>query len=310
MEFVAPLISTVNSVLGILFSKMGEKQKFGMMTYVFLIIAIFSGGLSLWGLYDARIVASEKTEQIKREKRSADSMRGLLLAKSFTERDAPVSAKLIVTLPSAPENGKPDEIFMYPLMGADILKSSIKFNVQDIIEFDYTVMPGRDVSTISSIEANFYDSGEKKCHLDLRRGSQEFEKRKSSECQTGSKFVYNAWLDEAPQTSLIIDLPKNEKFLKIFSRLEQQSRMFADGAGLISIETRNEGAAKSILSFISGIQVQVKFFQIYEKNRTGDCYSSLLVTYNLSLDRKGAQVVAAIKDIADYEMNLCEIVPI
>jgi hypothetical protein len=309
MDFVGPIISTINGLLGILFSKTGEKKNFNKLTYVFLTIALLSGGLSIWGVYNSHSEARDKAEQLSREKRAADSMRGFLLAKSFVGRDTPIDAKLIITMPDIAEEVNPEDYLLYPLIGGLISRSILKFSITDIVDFDYTIKSG-EKDIVALIDVSFYDFDEKKCALSLRKYSQKFTMIKQSDCQTKSKFEYNAWIDSVPSSALIIDLPKNERFLKLFSRLEQQSRAAPTTAGSITIETQNEGVARRVFEIMSDYQVQIKFFQLYSKNKEENCYSSLLITYNTKKERKLTNVNISIENIADYELNLCEIVPI
>ncbi|HEX6375049.1 MAG TPA: hypothetical protein VFZ91_04955 [Allosphingosinicella sp.] len=331
LEYIGPVMALLTAVIGIFYAKTGERQKLGRVAYLLLALILLSGAASIYGVHaakkkaadDARRMVSERRAaadraakdavDLRRERKAADTFRGISLARAFADPNSVADAILYFDLTQpeddpdtrVPETDAPPLSAWSPLLGDGAARARLSFNVEDMVEIDYAIAPnGSGVA----VEAPYYEYEPKACRL-VSEDMLSFAPAAGAPCRRRDGFVYNLFMEPLNATrTLIINLPKNQSFWKLFSRLEQGQR---DGGALgsLRIEAETPAAAARILARAGSIRSSVKFFRPFGPG--DECQTTLLA--HLSLAPKIVEqrvVLLEIKEIDDYELNFCEIAPV
>ncbi len=324
LAYIGPIIVLVTGVLGIFFSKAGERQRLSPVAFLLLGLVVLSGVLSVYGVYAAAADARDKAnaarareiqaqrdaavhaEQLRREKRASDTLRGLLLAKTFAPDDLPANGILTFDLPvsAAAQNGDEDgNGALWPLAGKGVHASKLSFDVEDVFELDYAMRPSGDGAVI---DGDWYEYGPKTCRLVSDTGF-EFEAAPGSACRRADGYRFNAALDRVPfQRPFLIEMPR-EAFWKTYSRIEQVQRGDKP-LGQFVIEAASDRDVPALLAAAQQIEVSFKFFRNYRQRKAeGACATSLIVHLASSAHATKRIVTLEIGGMEDFDLNFCEI---
>lgn len=315
-EYLGPAIALLIGVIGIFYSKAGQRQELGRMGYLLLALVVSAGIVSVYGVYaakrDAAIEAVRTGQEaatiaadLQRERRNSNTLRGLLLARAFSEPDHTVDGILLIELTGPEDLDWADSYSQFaPLIGPGIRNANLAFEIPDILEIDYTIIPSAYGSTI---EASYYEYEPRICSLTYTGDFMPFEPAPGSPCERESGYVYNGLVEAiAPYRSFIIDLPNDQSFWKVYSRIEQHQR--SQPIGSLVINGDSSLTAERVLREVQRLTASIKFFSPFGDG--DECSSSLLLHLDLQPQIEGSVVTVIIAGVRDYELNFCEIVPI
>lgn len=325
LAYIGPIIVLITGVLGIFFSKGGERQKLSLMTYVFLGLVVVSGMVSIYGVRAAAADAANKAkaaavreaqlardaavraEQLRREKRQSDTLRGLLLARTFAPRDVPMSGILVLDLPvsAAALRGENDgEHPFQPLLGKGVRSSTFKFEVEDMVDLDYRIAPAGAGGV--TIDSNWYEYGDRTCRLTSENGY-DFAAASGSPCRHRDRYRVNAALHVNPsERQFQVSLPE-QNFWKFYSRIEQVQRG-GNTLGQLTIEADSPREVPALLAQAAQIAPSIIFVRSYGRPDEDACGTSLIVHLASQARRTGPQtIVVEIGGMEDFDLNFCEI---
>ena len=323
LGYIGPIIVLVTGVLGIFFSKTGERQKLAPIAYLFLAFVVVAGIVSVAGVYlaDAAALKKQKEEEAKtatalaaarREKERADSLRGMLLATTFEPNDRPTGGLLIFDLPMSDADAHGEESPngpLWPLAGPGVRITSITFKVEGVVDIDY-----RLTKTAQSfdIAAHWYRDENRICRL-TGHNAGDFAPVPQSQCNPERDYTINAALDGGLfKQPFVIRLP-NKMFLKTYSRIEQVQRM-SGRVGQLVIEADSPNAMPALLAAAREIVPSLKFFRPYLQARAEDkdeCVTSLTAVFETSVKQTGPRTITVdIPRMESFDLSFCEISPI
>lgn len=327
MAYIGPIIVLITGILGIFFSKSGERQRLHVIAYVLLALLVVSGAISLFGVYDARRDAREawikasndasraaaeaalKETALRREKAAADAFRNLLIARTFAPNDLPADGLLLLDLPRTPAEQRQEDDpngVLWPMLGKGVRAAHLTFMIEDVLDLDYRM---RAVAKGAEIKADWYAFGPKTCQL-VSPDSYTFTPAPGSPCLQEDGYALNAGFQPtaAGGDSFLITLP-HKRFWKIYSRLDQTQRL-QNTVGQLVIEAEDAKALSKIMADAANIAVSLKFFRGYSKGDAHEdqCATTLVARLTTTVRKTTpTTVVIDIGGAKDSEVNFCEI---